>query len=87
MQKWLEHDHLFRGSELVRLTCCQKENPVVGARGIFWVGGIFGPTDLGGWSYRFTAVRPSVRLLVCPEFYSETVHKDFFDILHETSLK
>ena len=25
---------------------------------------IFGPTDFGGWSYRFTAVRPSVRSFV-----------------------
>ena len=30
-----------------------------------------GPNDFGGWSYRFTHVRS----FVCPEFFSETVHR------------
>ena len=36
---------------------------------------IFGPTDLGGWSYRLTHVRPFVRSFVSYQFFSETDHR------------
>ena len=38
---------------------------------------IIGPTDFGGWSYRLTHVRPSVRPSVCPDFFSITGHRIF----------
>jgi hypothetical protein len=37
----------------------------------------FGPTDFGGWSYRFTAVRPFVRPFVSYQFFSKTDHRIF----------
>ena len=37
----------------------------------------FGPTDRGGWSYRLTPVRPSVRPFVSPELLSITDHRIF----------
>ena len=46
--------------------------------GILCVGNeIFGPTDFGGWSYRLTHVRPSVRSFVCPDFFSITGQRIF----------
>ena len=41
--------------------------------------GLFGPTNFGGWSYRFTVVNPSVRALVrlsvSYKFSSKTNHR------------